>query len=219
MTSHSEKLGCSEEQRITWEGLSLNLSTARATAGTSQPQTGPGAIGFPAQLPARTQISDAHVGTYLTQSKAHSWGYPHHKCHYKIHERQQTSPSDTANGRLPLSTIPEDTITITIHPLGDGPEEFILLQGLSYCFSSGGRTTTESHLKMLRVALTQLLPRTQALLAHGRHRHGCGGWEHIPWLGTHSMAGNTFQPSCCSCVGQPGRQENELAPAAGMGRD
>lgn len=47
---------------------------------------------------------------------------------------------------LSLSAIPEETasdaITITMHPLGDGPEELILLQSLFYCFSSGGTTTT-----------------------------------------------------------------------------
>lgn len=75
---------------------------------------------------------------------------------------------------------------------------------------------------MLRGALTQPPPRTQAL-AHGKHKHGPAA----------RAARNTFQPSHCSCnraallrhgqcpkAGQAGRRlPSELALAAGMGRD
>lgn len=77
-------------------------------------------------------------------------------------------------------------------------------------------------LNMLRGALTQPPPRTQAL-AHGKHKHGPAA----------CAARNTFQPSHCSSnraallrhglcpkAGQAGRRlPSELALAAGMGRD
>lgn len=87
-------------------------------------------------------------GTYFMQNKAHSWGYLHNKSCYKGHKTQQTSLSDAANASLSLSSIPEKiylgAITTTIHPLGDSPEEYNLLQSLFYCFSSGGRTKKKS---------------------------------------------------------------------------
>lgn len=156
---------CSEEQRTTMRRLASLLASSPAVlleppARTPPPWKDPGAVCFPAsQQRDRTRGHSAPCedtdfgcpcgcGTYFTQNKAHSWGHLHNKSRYKGHVAQQTSPSDTANARLPLSSIPEETslgaIKTTIHPLGDGPEEFILLQSLFYCFSSGGRTKKKS---------------------------------------------------------------------------
>lgn len=78
---------------------------------------------------------------YFTQNKAHSWGYPHNKDVIKP-MRHSKNLRHTANARLLLTSIPEETslgaITTTVHSLVDSPEEFILLQSLFYCFSSGG---------------------------------------------------------------------------------
>ena len=142
------------------EGLPLRLPLLQQYC-WSPPRTPPprkywGAVCFPASrqrdhtAPCRdTDFGcPCGCGTYFMQNKAHSWGYLHNKNCYKGHKTQQTSPSDTANASLPLSSVPEKiclgAITTTIHPLGDSPEEFILLQSLFYCFSSGGRTKKKS---------------------------------------------------------------------------
>lgn len=164
MTSHLEKLRRSEEQR-TRPRLVSPLASSPAVlleppARTPPPRKDPGAVCFPASQHQdctcghSAPFGDADFGcpwgcdTYFTQNKDHSWGYLHSKSHYKGHETQQPSPSDTVNARLPLFGIPEETslgaITTTIHPFGDGPEEFILLQSLFYCFSSGGTTKKQS---------------------------------------------------------------------------
>lgn len=85
-----------------------------------------------------------------------------------------------------------------------------------YCFSSGGRTTKKSHLKMLRDALTQpcLAPRPCW------HTPGSGGRA----VGTCSSPAQLRQrrraAGCVRQGGQAGRRlPSELALAAGMGRD
>lgn len=146
MTLHSEKPRCSEEQRTLPRLASSPAVLLEPPARTPPPRKDPEPF---ASLPASSKTAwpcgdtdfgcPYGCGAHFTQNKAHSWVFLHNKSRDKSCKTQQTSPSHTANARLPLSSIPEETslgpITTTIHPPGDGPDlltKFILLLQLRW---------------------------------------------------------------------------------------
>lgn len=185
---HLEKLRHGKKQRTTSTPLASSPAVwLEPPAHNPSPRKDLGAVCFPAtqqrdtrvaaQLPAGTQTWDAYVDIILTLRRIKP--IPGFR---KSHRSQQTAPSDTANAKLPLSSILEETClgAITTPILGMAQRSLSFYK--VYSAASAHVEEQGESLKMLMAATMQPPPRTWALLAHSRRKRGAGGQparEHI----------------------------------------
>lgn len=242
MTSCLKKLRCSEEQRTPPRRLASPLASSPAVllehppTHTPPPQKYRGAVCFPASWQRdHTCVRSAPCrdtdfgrpwgcGTYFMQNKAHSWGYLHNKSCYKGHKTQQTSlmlqmqvcPSPASQRKSTWEPSQQPSIL-----LGTAQRSITSYKVYSTA-SAQVEEQRKSLLKMLRAAIKQPPPRTQAPPAHGRWKSRPGGHaarEHDSARPLFLHLGSAAEPQAVSKSGAGRRLQSELTLAAGKGRD